>query len=99
MDIAELEALLQDGETQTVEYKVSPPRLAELAVRLCGLANSSGGVMVLGVVDESWEVVGLKRPQEAIDALLQAARLCKPSAPFMPPEPQELVYQEKHLVV
>src|ERR1051326_1787588 len=99
MDIAEVEDLLQHGETQTVEYKASPPRLAELAVRLCGLANSSGGVIVLGVVDESWEVVGLKRPQEAIDALLQAARLCKPPVPFMPPEPQELVYQGKHLVV
>ncbi|HLW03546.1 MAG TPA: helix-turn-helix domain-containing protein [Ktedonobacterales bacterium] len=99
MDIAELEALLQRGETQTVEYKASPPRLAELAVRLCGLANASGGVIVLGVADESWEVVGLKRPQEAIDALLQAARLCKPPVSFTPPQPQELVYQEKYLIV
>jgi ATP-dependent DNA helicase RecG len=56
-------------------------------------------MIVLGVADESWEVVGLKRPQEAIDALLQAARLCKPPVPFMPPQPQELVYQGKYLVV
>jgi predicted HTH transcriptional regulator len=99
MDLAELEALLQRGETRTVEYKASPPRLSEPAVRLYGLANASGGVVVLGVADESWEVVGLKRPQEAIDALLQAARLCKPPVPFLPQGPQEPLYQGKHLVV
>lgn len=38
-----LHKVIAHGETPTVELKVAPPRPAELAERLCGLANAQGG--------------------------------------------------------
>jgi len=98
MNEADLQALLRAGETQNVECKVVAPRLSELAERICGFANADGGTIILGVADETWEIIGLERPQDNIDALLKAARLCKPAVYFAPP-PQELEYQGKRLVV
>lgn len=99
MDPVSLQMLIQGGETQTVEFKASPPRLAYLAERLCGLANGLGGFLVIGVADQTWEILGLKQPQEAIDCLLQAAWLCKPLVPFMPPHPRVIEIQARQVVV
>lgn len=99
MDPIALEALLADGETQLVECKLAPPRLAELAQRLCGFANALGGFLIIGVADQTWDIVGVKRPQEGIDALLQAARLCKPPLQFDPPRPEVVTLHSKRLVV
>lgn len=99
MDPVSLEALLADGETQLVECKVAPPRLAELAQRICGFANALGGFLIIGIEDRTWDIVGVKRPQEAIDALLQAARLCKPPIQFDPTHPAQITLHGKRLVV
>lgn len=99
MNPVALEALLQDGETQLVECKLAVPRLAELSQRLCGFANALGGFLIIGIADQTWEVMGLKRPQEAIDALLQAARLCKPAIQFDPSQPALIEVHGKRLVV
>jgi len=32
--------VIQTGETPTVEFKIASPRIAELAERICGLANA-----------------------------------------------------------
>lgn len=42
----ELRHIIGSGETTTVELKVAPPRPAELAERLCGMANSLGGLVI-----------------------------------------------------
>src|SRR5713226_1028313 len=47
--LEELQNLIQQGETTTVELKVAPPRPAELAERLCGMANAQGGIIIVGV--------------------------------------------------
>ena len=87
LDKASLEALIQGGETSTVEFQVATPRPAELAERICGFANSLGGFIIIGIADKTWELVGVKSASEAIDGILQAARLCKPAVRLDPPEP------------
>lgn len=99
MDLASLLALIDGGETPSVEFKIAPPRPAELAERLCGFANGLGGSLIIGVADKTWEVVGVKSPSSAIDTLLQAARLCKPPVRFDPPQPQVIELDEKSLVI
>lgn len=99
MDKASLEALIQGGETSTVEFKVATPRPSELAERICGFANSLGGFIIVGIADKTWEVVGVKSASEAIDGMLQAARLCKPTVRFDPPEPQIAELEGKQVVV
>jgi predicted HTH transcriptional regulator len=42
----ELKALIQGGETNTVELKVAAPRATEMAECLCGMANAQGGVAI-----------------------------------------------------
>ncbi len=99
MDIAELRALVEAGETSTVEFKLSPPRYAELAERICAFANASGGIIIFGVQDVTWKVVGLKDISRARDIMLQAARHCKPTVEFEPTDPEVFNLDGKLLMV
>ncbi len=100
MEIAALEMLIRNGESYTLEFKIAPPRLAELAERLCGFANSKlGGSLIIGVADVSWDIVGVKSVGDAVDALVQAARKCKPPVPFASSQPQVIDIKGKKLVL
>jgi len=88
LDVASLEALIQGGETPTVEFKIAPPRPAELAERFCGFANALGGYIIFGVMDKTWQISGVKNTSDATDIVLQAARLCKPPVRLDPALPQ-----------
>jgi tetratricopeptide (TPR) repeat protein len=73
-----LRQLIAGGESATVEFKIKAPRPTELAERICGMANTrSGGVIIFGVVDATREPVGLAEPGETIDIALRAARMLK----------------------
>jgi predicted HTH transcriptional regulator len=71
----ELKALIQGGETNTVELKVAAPRATEMAERLCGMANAQGGVVIIGVKDSTHEIVGASTPW-CIAITAKAARAC-----------------------
>ena len=51
--------LIKGGETSTVELKVASPRPDEMAERLCGLANAQGSFIIIGIADESLDIVGI----------------------------------------
>ncbi len=79
MDESELRQLIAGGETGSVEFKIKAPRPSELAERMCGIANTrTGGMIIFGVKDETHELVGVKKPSETIDIALRAARMVKP---------------------
>lgn len=100
LDTANLEELIAKGESSLVEFKVAPPRPSELAERLCGFANSSsGGMVVIGVADQSWEVVGVKSESDAIDIIMQASRLCRPPVPILPSQLETATLGGKKLVI
>ncbi|OLD64042.1 MAG: hypothetical protein AUF65_00545 [Chloroflexi bacterium 13_1_20CM_50_12] len=97
-----LRRLIELGETSTVELKVASPRPDEMAERLCGLANAQGGYVIVGVADESLEIVGVPDRKIALakDVILRAARqMIKPSLLLDPPEPEVYVLDGKNLVV
>lgn len=93
----ELVQYIRQGETNTVEFKATPPRTGALAERLCGLANTRGGLLLIGVSDHG-KVVGVNA-HKAVDALLQAARLIQPLLVFDPPEPEIYSIEGKQIVV
>lgn len=99
MDVASLEALIQGGETPTVEFKIAPPRPSELAERICGFANALGGYIIFGVMDKTWQISGVKNISDATDVVLQAAGLCKPPVRFDPAQPQVVELEGKQLVI
>jgi ATP-dependent DNA helicase RecG len=57
-----------------------------LAATLVGMANTSGGTVILGVAPRSGQVIGVRNPAEAIDRVFQAALLADP--PLVLPVPQ-----------
>jgi ATP-dependent DNA helicase RecG len=98
----ELKALIQGGETNTVELKVAAPRATEMAERLCGTANAQGGVVIIGVKDSLHEIVGVpdKRIGETLDVVLRAVRqMIKPELVLDPSEPEIYTVEGKKLVV
>ncbi len=78
------EILAIDEETGLVEFKIQAPRPAELAARICGMANSRmGGTILFGIENEQREVKGLARPHETIDGIWDALRLVKPAVSLL----------------
>ena len=55
----ELLTLIKNGETQEVEFKEGCPNGHKLAEIICGLANTDGGFLILGI-SEKGEVKGLR---------------------------------------
>jgi predicted HTH transcriptional regulator len=96
-----LRQLIEGGETSTVELKIASPRPDEMAERLCGLANAQGGFIIIGVADESLEIVGVPDKRIALtkDVILRAARQIKPELLLEPSEPDVHVLDGKKLVV
>ncbi len=73
-----------------------------MAERLCGLANAQGGYIIIGVADESLEIVGVPERKIALtkDVILRAARqIIKPVLLLDPPEPEVYALDGKTLVV
>ncbi len=100
MDSESIELLIKNGESPTLELKVAPPRPSEMAERICGFANSPlGGIVIIGVVDQTLEIKGVESVAGALDNILQAARQCKPVVPLVPAQPQVLEVCGKKLVV
>lgn len=91
--------MIDDGETNRVEFKVAHPRPSELAERICGLANAEGGYIIIGVEDKTLQVVGLVDPGSSIDTLHRAVRMLDPALAFEPVEPEVYVLNGKKLVV
>ncbi|MHB1948728.1 MAG: ATP-binding protein [Gammaproteobacteria bacterium] len=57
MTLQEVEALVQQGESDTLEFKKSTAELVSALKTLCGLLNRNGGQVLLGVTD-SKRIVG-----------------------------------------
>ena len=82
----ELQAYLNSGLGPQVHWfpeDVSPARLASTLV---GMANGSGGVILLGISPRSRRIQGLVDPQAMLDCVFQAALLAEP--PLVLPLPQ-----------
>jgi len=84
----ELRNIIMSGETTTIELKVAPPRPAELAERLCGMANSLGGLVIIGVEDASLKIVGVQDARMTVDVALRASRQIQPVLLLEPSEPE-----------
>jgi ATP-dependent DNA helicase RecG len=96
-----LRRYITGGETNTVELKVAVPRPAELAERMCGMANARGGLIIIGIEDGSLAVIGVPAHRMALtrDMILRAARMIDPPLVLDPPEPEVYELDSKQVVV
>lgn len=91
---AELEQLIRQGETQDVEFKSSIPAPQDIAKHVAALANTNGGMLILGVREPA-EIVGVNE-QQAREVIEQAQQYLSP-LPVM--KVQSLQVQGRAVVV
>lgn len=93
--IDEITQLVKTGRGQRAEWFADQPPLATLASAMSAMANSQGGVIILGVAAGSIE--GTRNVSEAVDIVLQAALAIDP--PLIVPLPDVLRINAKAVVV
>lgn len=85
MRLAEIEALISGGESETLEFKKSTGQLTRAAETLCAFLNAAGGLVIIGVTSHG-KTVGQAvsdKTQQDIANVLQR---------FEPPGPIEVEY-------
>jgi predicted HTH transcriptional regulator len=80
MTSEELHSLIQGGENNALELKTGIPRPDDIARQLASMANTRGGVLILGVKEPAeYSGVDAKRAEAAIRS---AERLLSPQHPI-----------------
>ncbi|HNW52045.1 MAG TPA: putative DNA binding domain-containing protein [Prolixibacteraceae bacterium] len=59
MNRFELEELIKKGETSTVQFKENVHNEQSVAQEMVAFSNCRGGIIIIGVDDKTWNVVGL----------------------------------------
>lgn len=97
MDLNEIQSLIQNGETETIEYKKSLAELEKLGKALCGQLNAKGGFGFIGITDAG-KIVGT----EVVDATKKKLTTFKDYFdpwPYIEIDYIDLPNQEKKVIV
>jgi ATP-dependent DNA helicase RecG len=82
----DLYPLLAQGMGPDLHWYPEDVPLARLAATLVGMANTAGGIVILGVSPRSGQLLGVRDPATALDKVFQAALLAEP--PLVLPVPR-----------
>ncbi|MFZ1080988.1 MAG: ATP-binding protein [Candidatus Kryptoniota bacterium] len=96
MDIAELKALISEGENFKIEFKRQFSSVEKIAKELIAFANTKGGMILFGV-DDDGTIYGVESEKSETDLIYEAAHdFCEP-----PVEPivQVIELNRKDIVV
>ncbi len=77
MDQNELERLVGEGESETVEFKKSTAQLRRAMETLCGMLNGAGGRVVIGVTPQG-RIVGQQISDSTLREVAEAIRHFEP---------------------
>jgi ATP-dependent DNA helicase RecG len=88
---AEILTLISGGMGPSLQWFPENVPLSSLATALVGMANTEGGVVILGVSPRAGELVGVKDPDAAYDRVFQAALLADPT--LVLPIPRQVMAQ------
>ena len=78
LDAAQLTDILRAGEGRQSEFKRGLPRDDKTARSLCAFANTRGGMLFIGVLDDG-RIFGVPHPQEVSQHLREiAAEIVQP---------------------
>ena len=86
---------LSQNESKTLEFKENAKNLAGIVKTVIAFANTSGGVLLVGVKDKTKEIIGVR------DALYEEERIANAIsdsiAPLIIPDIQIHTYRNKSL--
>lgn len=78
MDIAELKALISEGENFKIEFKRQFSGIEKIAKELIAFANTKGGMILFGVEDDG-TIYGIESEKSEVDLIHEASRkYCEP---------------------
>ncbi len=97
MKAEEVLSLRKHGRGPQVEFVPERTTPRALAKVLAGMANAEGGTVLLGISPKPDVIPGLRNPETARDAALQATLLCEPH--LIIPLPEIVTLDNAHVVV
>lgn len=92
----DLSQLIQNGRTAQVEWLSENSTVELIAETLTAMANTQGGMLIIGVTGASGTVIGVKDIENTIDHILQAALAIDP--PLIIPMPKAHRLSEQYIV-
>ena len=72
MELNQIITIIEGGETQEVEFKLSFHSAQEISKAICALANTLGGLLLIGVNDKK-EIVGITTDTDTLQQQISAA--------------------------
>ena len=96
MDVNQLKEIISKGESQEIEFKESFHSNQDISKILCGLANTLGGLLLLGV-DDNLNVRGVKGNIDKLQQQISSANQCVSPVPTISIEIYKI--EEKSIVL
>jgi len=93
---ADLLNKIKNGRSSELHWFPEDTSVSQLATALLGMANSSGGVVLLGLAPRSGKVQGVSNPEAAVDKVFQAALLVEP--PLVLPVPHFCEFDHRQVL-
>lgn len=97
MEEKDILALLENGRSEMIDGLPGRIPTAEIAQTLAAMANTRGGVVLLGVAPRTNKPVGVEDPEGTLNRVLEAALMIDP--PLIIPLPQVLPIENNVMVV
>jgi len=97
MDISTFTNLLQQRESETLDFKQDLPTSSDLAILMSAFYNTRGGTIIIGVDDEQRQPLGVARPQNVEAGVVNIIR--DRLTLDTPPKIEIVSYQDREFVV
>lgn len=95
--IDELWQIIKNGRNHRTEWLSDQSSPEVVAETLAAMANSHGGMLLLGISGQNGTILGVRDPHEAVDTVLQAALTIEPH--LIVPLPQVVRLSGKSIVI
>lgn len=92
-----LESLIQQNESKTLEFKENTKSLNSIRKAVVAFANTSGGMIVIGVSDKEKRIVGVENPLEEEERIANA--IADSIEPLIIPDIQISSIRNKELLI
>lgn len=92
-----LESIITQNESKTLEFKENTKSLTSIIRAVIAFANTSGGIIVIGVSDKKKRIIGVKNPLQEEERL--ASVIADSIKPLVIPDIQILNFRNKELLV
>ncbi len=97
MDSTEISALYEQGESETLSFDLEAASATRLSETFAALANTRGGIVIIGVDPQGQVVKGVRDPDALREKALAAGLRCEP--PLVLPRPELAELEGKQVLV